>query len=223
MARKDLKQISANSGHLGEVQAPQSTDAVGIWRGAAGAMLVGWTTAAKFLTRAHATQAQAQLGIDATTDMSPVRVREAINAWMTGLVTVSGNVTLNAGTDPDTSHFGKTLRANNAVDPVTITLPDALAATAPRGLFCWIIGDSAVSGSPLNTISITTAVGGQLRSQPGFSSWSASTDPLYLGASNASADESVVAVFLGGSLWRVHGLVREAPEANRELVTVADL
>ena len=123
--------------------------------------------------------------------MSPARVREAINAWMAGWVSVSGSVTLNAGIDPASSHYGKLVKADNSAGAVIITLPTAVSATCPDGFFCSIQGGSSNSFN----ISVAVAVSGQLRTQPGVTGWDSAVNTIFLGYKTGSTARTFVDVY----------------------------
>ncbi|MGI9492118.1 MAG: hypothetical protein ACR2QF_06950 [Geminicoccaceae bacterium] len=131
---------------------------------------------------------------------------------------VSSAVTVNGDTIIDETFRGVTIFVNNASDPITLTFSDSTLISGATGTFCYIVVTSAA-----NPVTVTTAVGGQLRSQPGTAGWNVSEDPIYLGQSLALSDESYQTVIRSTSVWRVDGQVRASSGGDEGLITRASL
>ena len=116
------------------------------------------------------------------------------------------------------THAGALLRIDTTGGDVTLTFADTATLTTPQGDFCKIsIAD------PTNNVILTTAVATKLRSQNGTAEWTATTDPVYGGTSDATngsaADEAEIRVKRIGTLWVLNGDLREAATENREILT----
>ena len=113
---------------------------------------------------------------------------------------------------------GAILRVDTSGGAVTISFSDASLLTTPSGDF----GAISIANQD-NPVTLTAAVGGQLRSQNGTAEWSATLDPVYAGTSDASngagADEAEVRVKRLGGLWVLNGDLREEAVENREILT----